>query len=161
MPGEPAFHQQCQCHCGAAAFEVQRAPLMRFICHCTICQRFNGTPFADMVVLRSDGVVPPADGTVDFGTYRPPPAVQRGKCATCNKPAIEFMRLPLMPALTFVPAANFADAAALPAPRLHTFYDKRVVDIDDGLPKHRGYLKSQLAFARAFYPAWWRTRGVE
>ena len=160
MPQHADFHQQCQCQCGAAAFSVQRPPLMRFICHCTVCQRFNDAPLADMVVLLTKGVVPPPEGTVHFDTYRPPPAVQRGKCASCDKPAVEFMRLPLYPGLTFVPTANFADAALLPEPCMHVFYEKRVADIDDALPKYQGYMKSQLAFARAIYPAWWGSRGA-
>jgi len=131
---------------------------MRFICHCTVCQRFNDAPSADMVVLLTDDVAPPPDGTVHFAAYRPPPAVQRGKCASCDKPAIEFMRLPLFPKLAFVPAANFSDISWLPEPCMRTFYDKRVADADDALPRYEGYLKSQLAFARALYPGWWRRR---
>lgn len=30
----------------------------------------------------------------------------------------------------------------------HVFYDTRVEDIDDELPKYSGYLKSQLMFAK-------------
>lgn len=160
MPQHADSNQQCQCPCGAVAFSAQRPPLMRFICHCTICQRFNDASHADMVVLLTDDVVPPPDGSVNFGTYRPPPAVQRGKCASCDKPAIEFMRLPIYPGLTFVPTANFPDAQRLPEPCMHLFYEKRAADIDDALPKYQGYLKSQLAFARAVYPAWWRSRGA-
>lgn len=160
MPEHTDSNQQCQCPCGAVAFSAQRPPLMRFICHCSICQRFNDAPHADMVVLLTDGVVSPPEGAVNFGTYRPPPAVQRGKCASCDKPAIEFMRLPIYPGLTFVPTANFADASLLPEPCMHLFYEKRVADVDDALPKYQGYLKSQLAFARAIYPAWWRSRST-
>lgn len=136
--GHAGSNPQCQCPCGAVAFGARRSPLMRFICHCAICQRFNDALRADMVVLLTDDLVPPAEGTVHFDTYRAPPAVQRGKCASRDKPAIEFMRLPLYPKLAFVPAVNFADDSDLPEPCMHVFYDRRVADVDDALPEYRG-----------------------
>lgn len=148
---QTAFEQRCSCPCGTTTFTLHRAPVMRFICHCTVCQAFNGTPFADMVVAHTRGVALPADHQVDFKAYRPPPAVQRGKCKACDRPAIEFMRLPIYPALTFIPTGNFVNATALPEPCMHVFYEKRVADAEDDLPRYEGYLHSQLAFARKFY----------
>ncbi|MEQ8232108.1 MAG: GFA family protein [Gammaproteobacteria bacterium] len=140
--------QHCACGCGHVTFDVTTAPLFRFFCHCTICQRFNGAPYADVVVYAADSVTPAAPGTVAFATYRPPPNVQRGKCARCGAPAMERLALPLMPKLTMVPAPMHATAARLPEPRAHVFYETRLADSDDELPKHRGYLASQLAFTR-------------
>lgn len=154
MSSSSAFDQHCQCPCGTARFSVQQRPLLRFLCHCTICQRFNDAPFADVSVVLSRKVTPPPAGTVSFGTYRPPPAVQRGKCTQCDRPAIEFMRLPpIYPALTFVPSVNFVDDMVLPPPAMHTFYEKRQADADDELPKYQGYVRSQLAFTRRLYSA--------
>ena len=138
----------CACPCGHAAFTVVGPPLFRIVCHCTICQRFNDAPFADVLIYDAAKVAAPAAGTVDFDTYKPPPNVQRGKCAQCGKPAIEQFRAPLFPALTMVPAAVHAAGSALPDPVAHIFYDTRVADVADSLPKHRGFLPSQLAFGR-------------
>lgn len=138
----------CSCPCGYAAFEIHGEPLFRMLCHCTICQRFNDAPFADVVVYAARAVGDPAAGAVSYDTYKPPPNVQRGKCAQCGKPAIEKFAAPLLPKLTMVPASVHGAGAALPAPVAHFFYETRTADADDTLPKHSGFLRSQLAFGR-------------
>ena len=143
----------CACPCGYASFAALGPPLFRIKCHCTICQRFNDAPFADVLIYDAAKVEPPALGTVAFDTYKPPPNVQRGQCAKCGEPAIEQFRAPLFPALTMVPAAVHAAGSALPEPVAHIFYDKRVADVADSLPKHRGFLPSQLAFGRYLFAA--------
>ena len=134
------------CVCGATAFHADGEPLFRILCHCTICQRFNSAPFADVLVFRAEDVTLPARGAVNFETYKPPPNVRRGKCATCARPAIEVFAAPILPELVMVPTAMLGSGAPAPAPVAHIFYDKRVSDANDTYPKHRGFLRSQLAF---------------
>lgn len=141
-----AIEQDCHCSCDSARFRVHGQPLLRAICHCTICQAFNEAPFADIALFRARDVDPPAEGKVSFDTYRPPPNVQRGKCVSCGKPAIENLQLPLLPAMVIVPTTNFTDQAALPPPAMHVFYNRRVADVDDDLPKYSGYWRSQMVF---------------
>lgn len=136
------------CACGSVALRMTDRPLFRMYCHCTICQRFNDANFADILVFSSASVVPPEAGSVKFETYRPPPNVQRGKCTSCNQAAIELFETPLFPKLTMVPAGMFDTGAALPPAVAHVFYDKRVQDAKDDLPKYKGYLLSQLMFGK-------------
>lgn len=146
------------CACGTVGLTTTAAPLLRGICHCTICQSFNQAPFADITVYRARDVqVTGLDG-VEFETYRPPPAVQRGKCGACRKPAIEYLKLPGLPKLAIVPSANLAVVADLPEPALHIFYHRRVADATDELPRFSGYLRSQLAFSLRLAGALWRSR---
>ena len=129
-------------------------PLFRILCHCSICRKFNGgAPFADVLTFRSSDVTKPLADTVRFQAYRPPPNVQRGKCAACNAPAIEVFETPLLPALVMVPRAVIDDSVPLPAPVGHMFYESRVADVADSLPKFRGYWRSQLAFGRHLFAA--------
>jgi len=140
--------QNCRCACGATQFRVTGKPLFRILCHCSICQRFNAADYADVVVYAAAGVeLPPAD-TVSFDTYKPPPNVKRGKCAECQQAAVEVFDAPLFPKLTIVPFAMHTDTAQLPAASSHIFYDKRRADALDDLPKHEGFLRSQLAFGK-------------
>jgi len=127
---------------------VSGEPLVRALCHCTICQAFNESPYADITIFSSGQVDLPDDHPVDFKEYRKPPAVQRGKCSACGKPAIEYLRLPVFPDIVFVPSANFPDQSALPSPSLHVFYNSRVADFQDDLPRYQGYWPSQAAFMR-------------
>ncbi len=145
---QPNRDLSCACSCGATSFQTTAKPLFRILCHCTICQRFNDEPFADVVVFHSSDVEKPASGLVNFDTYKPPPNVQRGKCASCNKPAIELFHTALFPKLVMVPRRMFAADAELPEPKAHLFYDKRLADADDGYPKHKGMLRSQFAFLK-------------
>ena len=139
---------ECTCSCGATSFRTVGAPLFRILCHCTICQRFNDAPFADVLVYHSEDVELPPTGAVNFDTYKPPPNVQRGKCATCEQPALEVLAAPVLPKLVMVPRSMFRSDEELPSPVAHIFYDKRVSDAEDPYPKHQGYLRSQIAFLK-------------
>jgi hypothetical protein len=46
-------------------------------------------------------------------------------------------------ALAFVPLQNCPRPAELPAPDSHIFYDRRVADIPDSIPKVSGYWASE------------------
>ena len=118
------------------------------LCHCSICQRYNAADYADVIVYATGDVeLPPADA-VSFDTYKPPPNVKRGKCRSCDQAAIEVFDMPLFPRLTMVPYSMHEDTAGLPAASGHIFYDKRRIDALDDLPKHKGFVLSQLAFGR-------------
>jgi hypothetical protein len=137
----------CSCECGATRFTVRGTPLTRGFCHCTICQSFNGAPFGDFTVFRGRDVDMPARDGVRYHSYRSPPLLQRGKCVRCEKPAIEYVRV--LPRLVLVPTANTRDPSLVVEPSLHIFYDTRVADVEDSLPKYSGYLRSQSAFSAA------------
>ncbi len=48
----------------------------------------------------------------------------------------------------FIPASNFEPEATLPSVRMDVFYDRRVLDMPDGLPKYSGYFPSELAIGK-------------
>lgn len=145
--------RDCACPCGNVSFSILGPPLFRILCHCTICQRFNDAPFADVVIYDASSVGEPGPGTVDYDTYKPPPNLKRGKCAACGAAAIEKLTVPLLPRLTMVPAAVHSSDADIPAPRAHIFYGTRQEDAGDALPKHVGFIASQLAFVKHFIAA--------
>lgn len=139
---------RASCSCGHVTFEIGSAPLFRMLCHCTICQRFNDAPFADIVIYDATSITGPKPGSVRYDTYKPPPNVQRGVCTECGKPAIEQFKLPWFADLTMIPASVHVDQTSLPEPMAHVFYHRRVEDADDALPKYNGFLSSQLAFGK-------------
>jgi hypothetical protein len=154
-PEAPKF---CQCRCGQVEFPVPEGALFRVICHCSNCQRFNDGPCADMVVYHAKNVRAPAPGTLEFGTYRPPPNVQRGRCSRCAEPAFEVLAMPLLPKLVMIPRGIFPGDKVLPGASAHMFYEHRVADAADGVPTHEGYWRSQLAFGRCLLTALLRKR---
>ncbi|GGX44116.1 hypothetical protein GCM10007385_10080 [Tateyamaria omphalii] len=132
---------------------------MRAICHCTICQRFNQSDFADVTVFYRKDVEVKDDKNVTYTAHKKPAIVMRGQCSVCTLPAIEQVSMPLMPKLTIVPTRNLTDHSALPDAGLHIFYDKRVRDMYDDVPNYSGYMQSQIAFGAALIRGMVHRRG--
>ena len=79
------MNQDCACLCGASRFRVAGNPIGRFFCHCTICQKVYGKPFADVAYFRADAVAPPVGQPVEFratGRRRRSGAEYAGNAAT-------------------------------------------------------------------------------
>jgi hypothetical protein len=147
MTTEPPVKLHGSCQCGFCGFDVHVKLKARFICHCTICQSFTGKPYSDVTVVRAKYVTLINEDQMSFAKYRPPPNIYRGVCCNCRTPIIEYAGFG--PAkLMFIPASNFENQATLPEPQMHIFYDRRLTDYQDDLPKYRGYFSSQLAVGR-------------
>lgn len=134
------------CECGAVRIEAKRVPAVRFNCHCTTCQQIYGAPFADIAALWSHQVrVVEGASHLDYKRYRRfPTSVKRGFCQSCDRPVVGHLTVP--PSfITFCPVAVFGDSVALPESAGHIFYQSRVTDVDDELPKVSGFWRSELA----------------
>ncbi len=139
------------CSCCSNTYTINHTPIARFICHCTICQEFTGQAFNDVTVLLKSDVNDLKISTTKFRRWKLPPNIKRGLCTRCNKPSIE---MAMNGALVLVPTDNYSDKTALPEPSMHLFYNRRVEDIDDDLPKYNGLLQSQAMMVKAL------TKGV-
>jgi hypothetical protein len=101
-------------------FAVDGGPIGRFYCHCTICQEFNRSPYADVTAFPARAVALPEDSAVKFRRYRPPLAIDRGSCAACGGPVLEFMALGPLKMFAFVSSQNFERPSELPEPSLQS-----------------------------------------
>jgi len=135
------------CGCGATLYAISRYRF-RIVCHCSICQRFNRADCGDTLVCRASDIVEPYADTVEFETYRSPPNIERGVCGRCGDPSVEVFKSMLLPNIVMVPYAVHKHCEGLEDPVGHLFYENRVRDLSDDLPKHNGYLLSQLAFGK-------------
>lgn len=77
------------CQCGAIRFAVKAAPVKVSICHCRMCQKASGAPFAGFAVIENG----------DFSWTRGQPAAfrsssiaERDFCKDCGTP-LSFRRL--------------------------------------------------------------------
>lgn len=140
-----------RCTCGDVAFEAER-PLMRAFCHCSICKTYHGRDFADFTVFSTRRFQQTADGPVTYKALKQPPLLRRGHCDRCAAPILEKLFIPGLPRMMLIPTRWLSSAEQLPEPSLHMFYDLRVSDHDDGLPKAKGYLPSQILLARHLMP---------
>jgi hypothetical protein len=134
--------QTCACLCGASRFAVSGEPIGRFFCHCTICQTVCRKPFADATYFWARSIRLPEGHNIQFRRYRSPPALNRGICPRCDNPAVAFISVgPL--SVFFVQSQNFQKPAELPPPDRHIFYERRVADVPDAIPKISGYWSSE------------------
>lgn len=140
------------CECGASQFQIKGEPITRFKCHCTICQEFTQKGYSDVTLFRADQVEVIAGESIEYKKYKSPPAVDRGKCKQCDKPALEFLHLPLMPSIAIVPSYNIAELSKVPEQWFHVFYHRRLQDAEDGFEKVSGFFKSQLAILKSVMP---------
>ena len=137
----------CQCPCGSTRFDIRGEPMLRFYCHCTICQQQYDAPYVDVTLYRANEVVRPPGQEIVFARYKRFGAVDRGRCPDCAKPILSTMGEGEK-GYAFVAARNYLDADALPPAQMHVFYGTRVADVADDLPKYGNALTSRYAFIK-------------
>jgi hypothetical protein len=137
---------RCRCSCGHVQFNVAKTPLVRLCCHCTICQDFNSAAYADILIYDGAGVEAPPEGRVAYKSYKSKSPILRGKCAKCEDPILE--QSVKGPKLWIVPVSALPETAELPDPAAHIYYETRIQDVDDSLPKYTGALKSNLVMMK-------------
>lgn len=137
----------CQCPCGTTKFEIRGEPIMRFYCHCTICQQQYDAPFVDATLFKLNEVVLPEEHGILFAKYKRIAAIDRGRCPACEKPifakAGEGEK-----GFAFVAARNYVNPDELPAAEMHVFYGTRVENVSDDLPKYKNAISSRYAFIK-------------
>lgn len=133
------------CECGAVRLTVH-GWLARFYCHCSICQRLNRAPYGDPVFLWRQHVEVEDPSQLAWKRYRRTPInLNRGTCRTCDTLVLE--HLAASP-ISVVVGSAWDDQEQLPESQGHIFYESRVEDAHDDLPKRSGYLSSQLQVTR-------------
>ena len=148
-----------QCPCGAVTLDIGGPALLRAYCHCATCRDYNGSDeLADITVFRASDVTIGNEAGIDFRGYQKPALAQRGRCTSCDRPALERASVPLLPPIVMVPSENVRRVELLPEPSLHLFHDRRVRDVHDDLPKRGGFVTSQSAFMMALVSGLRRVR---
>ncbi|WP_419811277.1 GFA family protein [Bacterioplanoides sp.] len=137
-----------QCGCGKVQYKIHQQPLFRNYCHCSICQSVNHAAHADICVFRAREVETPDKTLIEYKAHAFPPILQRGKCIECGDIAVEFLKLGVLPEMAVIPSKILRADVPLPDPAFHMFYDNCVAEVDDSLPKGKGYLASQWLFAK-------------
>ena len=126
----------CCCSCGKAVVVVAGPLLGRVRCHCTICQTANQAAYADSTILMAKHVPLDRVEHVRFVTMKKPPALQRGFCRSCDCFVMAYTTVIPFLSLAFVPAARYPVDVQLPEPDMHVYYESRVADVSDELPKY-------------------------
>ncbi|WP_338549068.1 GFA family protein [Roseovarius phycicola] len=124
---------------------VDREPRHRLYCHCSVCQRVYGQPYADVTILPAAAVSVPENTRITFDRYKSPPAIRRGMCPDCKTPVVGFMTYGPGLRLAYIPATAFKTNPPETKPMVHLFYKTRQADVEDRLPKIAGTIASFIA----------------
>ncbi|PVH74287.1 hypothetical protein DL98DRAFT_594208 [Cadophora sp. DSE1049] len=131
------------CHCGKVRYQLGRErPLASKFCHCGTCQRIHGAPFQHAAIFHKEDINF-LKGHHDLQWYDSSEKTTRHKlpckvsCAYCGSWIMDEGRNMI---LLFPGLINFKDGEERKKflPECHMFYENRVVDINDGLPKWSG-----------------------
>lgn len=137
----------CQCPCGTTKYRINGEPIVRFFCHCTICQKQYQAPYVDVSLFRLSDVDLPDDFEINYHRLKRFGAVDRGRCPSCDKPILSKMGKGDN-AFAFLAARNCVNAEDLPPPEIHVFYGTRTADVEDDLPKYNNAVTSRYAFIK-------------
>ena len=88
-----------------------------------------------------------------YKELKKPPTVNRGFCPECNYPVIGFLKAFPRLELAMVPSYTLAKNYDLAKSRAHYFYDTRIANIEDDLPKYTTYLSSMSSATSLFLRA--------
>src|SRR5262249_55531067 len=77
------------CLCGAIRYEARGPRRNSFICHCRMCQRASGAPFAGLFYMATENLQITKGAPL---TYKSSPQVERAFCGVCGAPLF-FSRL--------------------------------------------------------------------
>lgn len=100
------------CQCGAVRYEVAAGMAFASICHCRMCQRAVGSPFAAFLKVANDAVVWHGEPAV----FASSDIAERGFCRNCGTPLfyrqigddwIELSSGSLAPSVPFVPVQQW------------------------------------------------------
>ena len=134
------------CFCGAVRVKIADAaiPQSVSVCHCEVCRKLTGAPNLANLILPVDAVsVVAADGesVPDLVEMQTSKHVTRRRCAKCYSP----VSATLGKGRVVVPLSLFPPPhPASWQPQHHLYYDRRVIDLHDSLPKYRTHFGSAL-----------------
>jgi len=123
-----------RCYCGACSWEGIGDPAVTFYCHCSLCRRAGGAAFVGAAAFKPENVV--FHGEANIRDFTPPNSkVPRRYCKKCGSYLAEDAR-PVLGVYALPIGLCSEPINPKYAPAQHIFYDSRIVDVTDTLPKY-------------------------
>ena len=125
------------CLCQAVKYELSKPPEEMSNCHCSMCRKSHGAPFATFARVKAS-TLRFATGEEQLVRYRSSHPVQRCFCPICGSPIV--FLFDGMPDAAWI-AAGTLDQDPGVKPTSHIFVDSKAPwhDITDNLPQHAEY----------------------
>lgn len=116
------------CACGSVRYTMMSKPLIVHCCHCSWCQRQNGSAFAVNALVEADRVQLLQGNVIDITVPSPSGSGQRiSRCADCQVAVWSYylaMRGGIGEAVRFIRVGTLDDPARTP-PDVHIFTSSR------------------------------------
>jgi hypothetical protein len=124
------------CLCGTLKYEIDGPFTMMMNCHCSMCRKHHGAPFATFAGAPVDGFRW-LSGETSVGEYQSSTHGKRYYCTTCGAVAPLLMR---EMGMAVVPAGTLDDDPGM-RPTAHIFVGSKApwYVISDSLPQHEAY----------------------
>ena len=134
----------CFCKAVTVAVDLAAKPMASSICHCRSCRSLTGAPMLANVIFAKSAVQLESStgvGAPELHEQQTSKHVKRLRCASCYGPVMATMNTNR----SVVPLSLFAREQVPESWRTqaHIWYDSRVMDVRDGLPKYRLHFGSQ------------------
>ena len=127
---------QVHCDCGAIELQMTGTPRVHAFCHCEDCRALLDVPYHSVVAWDADKVRV-VSGQAHAAEYKYPTlAMTRVFCKHCGETVYNTnaMGWRLVSQL-LIAKCNGGELPPELSSNAHFFYDRRIVDIDDPLPK--------------------------
>jgi hypothetical protein len=125
-----------RCLCGTVRYEVDGSFSNAVHCHCSMCRKHHGTPYATWAVAPLAGFRYTA-GEASVGRYVSSPGFRRSFCTICGSVVPDGLE---SAGMVICPAGNLEGDLGV-EPSLHMFVGSKAPwhEITDDLPQHQEY----------------------
>ncbi len=121
---------QGTCYCGAVQVTVTGPPVAAGYCHCESCRKWHAAPINAWSAWPQQNVEIKGDVITSSKTEK----TRRKSCSVCGGCVANELPGPGM--IAVYPMTLFGSDYRF-EPTMHLFYDERVMDVSDGIPKFR------------------------
>lgn len=127
---------QVHCQCGAVSLTLSGEPRVRGYCHCEDCRELLQVPYHSVTAWLPGQVhiQDPGSALVEF--QHPAKRMKRVFCRHCGETLYNTNAMDWRVVSQFLLRENYNGSLPVElAPLKHFFYGRRIVDIEDNLPK--------------------------
>ena|SRR5690606_25354158 len=138
------MNRKIQCDCGSVKIELTGKPRVQAYCHCIDCRQLSKMAFSALTAWNDDCVeiTNGKENLIEFS--HPDNKMKRNFCSMCGDTLFYTNRLGwriisqvLMEKFKVFHATEFS-------PEKHLFYEQRIININDSLPKYLRGSNSQV-----------------
>ena len=125
-----------QCDCGTVKFTLHGEPRVKGFCHCEDCRELLKIPYHSVTAWENTQVTLEAGEAHVVAYQHPTKRMKRFYCESCGETLFNSNAMDWRVVSQLL--IRKCNGGALPEPlepQLHFFYGRRIVDIDDPLPK--------------------------